>query len=182
MPASHVQLEGAALQAAPGASDLRASAALLLRECRDRGISFGTAESCTGGLAAQAVTALPGASEAFCGAVVSYSNDVKRRLLGVPEETLASHGAVSAETAIAMADGCRRALRCDAALSITGIAGPGGAVPGKPVGTVFAATSVRGKVTAAFEMRWPESLGRDGIRVASAATALDALARAVAAP
>ena len=164
------------------ATDLRASAARLLQACRERGLRFGTAESCTGGLAAQAVTALPGASEAFRGAIVAYANDVKRRLLDVPEETLARRGAVSAETALAMAEGCRKALLCDAALAITGIAGPGGAVPGKPVGTVFAATSVLGKPPAAFEMRWPESLGRDGIRQASAASALDALARAVAAP
>ena len=98
---------------------------------------LGTAESLTGGLVAAALTGVPGSSETVRGGVVSYVNDVKHGVLGVPRETLERHGAVSAETARAMAQGARRDLGADIAVSVTGIAGPGGAEPGKPVGTVW---------------------------------------------
>ncbi len=96
-----------------------------------------TAESCTGGLIAGSLTAIPGSSEAVAGGIVSYSNDVKKAELGVAAHDLETVGAVSAEVAASMAEGSRRACGTDVAVSVTGIAGPGGAVPGKPVGTVW---------------------------------------------
>jgi nicotinamide-nucleotide amidase len=114
---------------------------VLRRALLTRGHRMGLAESCTGGQASALVTSVPGASNVFSGAIVAYANEVKQAVLGVPTETLESHGAVSEATAIAMAEGVRRALRCDWGISITGIAGPGGETPEKPVGTVhFAAT------------------------------------------
>ena len=108
---------------------------------RDAGLTVGTAESCTGGLIAATLTDVPGASEALRGGIVSYANEVKRDSLGVSEQVLAEYGAVSEQTARAMARGAREALGVDAAVSVTGIAGPGGAVPGKPVGTVWVGVS-----------------------------------------
>ena len=101
------------------------------------GATVGTAESLTGGLVAATFTDVPGSSDVVRGGIVSYSSDVKRDVLGVGRETLALIGAVSEETACAMAEGARAALGCDVAVSATGIAGPGGAEPGKPVGTVW---------------------------------------------
>lgn len=95
-----------------------------------------TAESCTGGGVAQAVTEVAGSSDWFDRGYVTYSNDAKRELLGVPLKTLKQFGAVSEQTALAMARGALRRGRGTIALSVTGIAGPGGAMPGKPVGTV----------------------------------------------
>ena len=97
------------------------------------------AESCTGGLLSARLTAVPGASAVFVGAIVSYANDVKHDVLGVPAATLAMAGAVSVETALAMAQGIRRLLRADLAAAVTGIAGPTGATETKPLGLVFLA-------------------------------------------
>lgn len=108
---------------------------------RERSLTLATAESCTGGLISAALTDVPGSSEAVLGGIVSYANEVKRDSLGVPEEVLSKHGAVSEQTACAMAKGAREALGADIAVSVTGIAGPGGAVPGKPVGTVWVGVS-----------------------------------------
>lgn len=102
-----------------------------------RRLTLGLAESCTGGLIAAYITGVAGASDYFLGGVVAYSNEVKRRLLAVSMRTLSEHGAVSAETALEMARGARKRLRVDVALSITGIAGPTGALPGKPVGLTY---------------------------------------------
>jgi nicotinamide-nucleotide amidase len=110
---------------------------LVLEACRARGLTLATAESCTGGLVAQRLTSVPGASDVFVGAIVAYSDDVKARELGVPRETLERHGAVSAETAVAMAAGARERLGADVAVAVTGIAGPGGGTEDKPVGLVF---------------------------------------------
>ena len=107
----------------------------------ERHLTVGTAESCTGGNIAHTITAEPGSSAAMLGGVVSYSNDVKRRLLGVSEASLEAHGAVSIPVVKEMASGARKALGCDIALATSGIAGPGGAVPGKPVGTVCIAVA-----------------------------------------
>ena len=109
----------------------------MLEAARAAGKTVGTAESLTGGLIAATLTDVPGSSDVVRGGIVSYSSDVKRDVLGVGRETLALCGAVSEETACAMAEGARRALACDVAVSVTGIAGPGGAEPGKPVGTVW---------------------------------------------
>ena len=96
-----------------------------------------TAESCTGGLVAAALTAISGASEVFERAFVTYSNEAKIEMLAVPRVTIASHGAISAETAEAMARGAVRRAPADVAVSVTGIAGPRGATPQKPVGLVY---------------------------------------------
>lgn len=112
------------------------TAELVLQLLRARGLTLGTAESCTGGLIAARLTDVPGSSDVFLGSVVSYSNGVKTAQLGVPEELLARHGAVSAEVAAAMAQGARERLGCDVAVAVTGVAGPGGGSEDKPVGLV----------------------------------------------
>ena len=105
--------------------------------CLARSLTVGTAESCTGGLVAEAITTVPGSSTYFLGAVVSYSDAVKRSMLDVPAETLDAHGAVSAQVARAMAEGCRARLGVSLAVSITGIAGPDGGSAAKPVGLTY---------------------------------------------
>ncbi len=110
--------------------------ALVLDLCRRRGWTLATAESCTGGMVAQRLTSVPGASDVFLGGVVAYSNEVKTRELGVAENLLQEHGAVSAEAAAAMAAGVRKRLGADVAVSVTGVAGPRGGSEGKPVGLV----------------------------------------------
>jgi nicotinamide-nucleotide amidase len=118
--------------------DERSVSEIVLDLCRERGLTLATAESCTGGMVAARLTAVPGASDAFLGGVVAYSNDVKGAELAVPEALLAQHGAVSAEVAAAMAEGARARLGAGVAVAVTGIAGPGGGMPEKPVGLVFA--------------------------------------------
>ena len=112
-----------------------------------RGYTISCAESCTGGLLTSTLTDVPGSSAYVMGSVVSYSNDVKARILHVAEETLAAHGAVSPETAQAMAEGVRDLMQTDVGLGITGIAGPGGGSPEKPVGLVYIAVSTLGKTS-----------------------------------
>ncbi len=111
------------------------------RLLKERGLSLATAESCTGGLLSHRITNVPGSSNYFVGGVVAYSNEVKEKLLGVSAETLRTKGAVSRETAIQMARGVRKLLGADIGVGITGIAGPGGATPTKPVGLVYVAVS-----------------------------------------
>jgi nicotinamide-nucleotide amidase len=110
---------------------------LVLDACRSRGLTLGTAESCTGGMIAARLTDVPGSSDVFRGGVVAYANDIKERELAVPAELLVVHGAVSAEVAAAMAQGARQRLGVDVAVAATGVAGPGGGTPEKPVGLVF---------------------------------------------
>jgi nicotinamide-nucleotide amidase len=110
---------------------------IVLELCRARGLTIATAESCTGGMVAERLTSVPGSSDVFVGAVVAYSNEVKARELGVPGDVLERFGAVSAETATAMASGARERLGADVAVSVTGIAGPGGGTEAKPVGLVY---------------------------------------------
>jgi nicotinamide-nucleotide amidase len=119
------------------ARDERPVEALVLDLCRARGWSLGAAESCTGGLVAARLTSVPGASDVFQGAVVSYADAVKKAELGVSSATLGEHGAVSAETAAEMAAGVRARLGVDVGVSVTGIAGPDGGTPEKPVGLVY---------------------------------------------
>lgn len=143
---------------------------------RRRQMTLAVAESCTGGLLAARLTAVPGASEVFVGGVVAYANAVKQSLLHVPARTLATAGAVSAAAALAMARGARRRLRADVAAAITGIAGPGGARPGKPVGLVFVAVSGPKGESA---QRLLFAGDRAGVRRQACAAALKALRRSV---
>ena len=132
-----------------------------------------TAESLTGGMICAALTALPGSSAFVKGGIVSYVNEVKSGVLAVDSTVLAREGAVCPEVAASMAEGARRALACDVAVSVTGIAGPTGAEPGKPVGTVWMGlSSARSTET----RRLSFSGDRDEVRAATAAAALKALA------
>jgi PncC family amidohydrolase len=114
---------------------------------RARKLTLALAESCTGGLIASLVTDVPGSSEYFLASLVTYDNGAKTALLGVSERTLREHGAVSEEAAREMAAGARRATGADVGLSATGIAGPGGSTPTKPIGLVHFALDVAGEVT-----------------------------------
>jgi nicotinamide-nucleotide amidase len=109
----------------------------VLELCRSRGWTIGTAESCTGGLVAARLTSVPGSSDVVLGGIVAYANEVKMRELGVSAALLEEHGAVSAEVAAAMAQGARERLGVDVAVAVTGVAGPGGGTPEKPVGLVY---------------------------------------------
>jgi len=126
------------------AADVESLAAAL----KSRGWMLATAESCTGGLIAAACTGLAGSSDWFERGVVSYSNEAKTELLGVPAELIAQHGAVSGEVVRAMADGIASRSRANIAVAVTGIAGPGGGSQAKPVGTVWIAIALRGQPTA----------------------------------
>ena len=108
---------------------------------RQQGLKLALAESCTGGMVSHLVTNIPGSSDYFLGGVTAYAYEAKEQLLGVRHETLVKYGAVSPETALEMAIGVRRVLHADIAASVTGIAGPGGGMPNKPVGLVWIALS-----------------------------------------
>ena len=109
----------------------------LVKVLTEKKMTCATAESCTGGGVGYTITGVSGASAVFWGGVISYDNSVKRDVLGVPDEVLATKGAVSSECAAAMAEGARRLLKTDLAVSLTGIAGPGGGTDEKPVGLVW---------------------------------------------
>jgi nicotinamide-nucleotide amidase len=117
--------------------DERSVEELVLSLAGARGLRLATAESCTGGMVAARLTGIPGSSASFVGGVVAYADDVKRAELDVPAELLAEHGAVSPEVATAMAEGARARLRADVAVAVTGVAGPAGGTPDKPVGRVY---------------------------------------------
>jgi nicotinamide-nucleotide amidase len=152
-------------------SDARALSRSLLDLCRMRKLTIATAESCTGGLVAGALTDIPGSSDVIDRGFVTYSNDAKRAMLGVKATTLSTFGAVSKETATAMAIGALEKAGVDLAVSITGIAGPGGATPGKPVGLVhFAVASRDGKILHR-EFRFG-AVGRTTVRQRSVVEAL----------
>jgi PncC family amidohydrolase len=136
----------------------------------EQGLFLALAESCTGGLVAKMLTDIPGSSRVFWGGVVAYSNAAKQRLLGVERSVLGKHGAVSRQTAVAMADGLLAATPADLALSVTGIAGPEGGTPDKPVGTVWICARRRGSPEQARKFRFPG--GRDLVRRRSAVSAL----------
>jgi nicotinamide-nucleotide amidase len=165
------ELRGA-LGEAVFSKDNRPVEEIVLDEARERGLSLGTAESCTGGLVAARLTSVPGSSAVFRGGIVAYDNDVKVERLGIPQETLGAHGAVSAETAAAMAQGAREALRADMAVSDTGIAGPGGATQEKPVGLVYLHAQGPGGELAR-ELRLPGD--REAVRARATAAALHLL-------
>ncbi|MEP9347403.1 CinA family protein [Xanthobacter sp. KR7-225] len=146
---------------------------------RTRGLMLATAESCTGGLVAGALTAIAGASDVVERGFVTYSNRAKTELLGVPEVVLANHGAVSAETARAMAEGAASRAPVEVAVSVTGVAGPGGGSAEKPVGLVHFACAFRGRATVHRRLSFGD-LGRDEIRRRAVLAALDLLAEAAA--
>jgi nicotinamide-nucleotide amidase len=162
----------AALAPAVFAEDDRPVEELVLGLVREQGLTLGAAESCTGGLVAARLTSVPGASDVFRGGIVAYENGVKLAPLGVAEETLAAYGAVSAETAAAMAEGAQRSLGVDVAIAVTGIAGPGGGTPEKPVGLVHLCAAGPGRALAR-ELHLPGD--REAIRRRATAAALHLL-------
>ena len=156
----------------PTDAELVARAVALQDAALAAGITVSTAESCTGGLVGHVITQVDGSSGYYVGGAVTYSDAIKRSALGVPAETLERHGAVSAQTAVAMADGARRAFGSDLAVSVTGIAGPGGGTAAKPVGLVYVCVaSARGNEVRRFH--WLAD--RDGNKRHSAAAALELL-------
>ena len=117
--------------------------AALVEALKDKGMKIASVESCTAGLLSKIITDAPGSSDVFDLGITTYSNEMKTKMVGVPEEILASHGAVSPETARAMAEGIRRVSGADIGISTTGIAGPGGGSPEKPVGLVYTAIATK---------------------------------------
>jgi nicotinamide-nucleotide amidase len=154
------------------AEDDRPVEELVLDLCRARGLTLATAESCTGGLVGARLTSVPGSSDVYVGGVVAYANRLKEAELGVPAEVLERHGAVSAETAAAMAGGARRRLGADVAVAVTGVAGPGGGTSDKPVGLVYVcASGAGGEVARRLELPGD----RETVRARAAAVSLHAL-------
>lgn len=153
--------------------DLQALAEHVVARAIDRGLTLATAESCTGGLVAGALTAVAGSSAAVDRGFVTYSNAAKMQMLGVAEATLAAHGAVSRETALEMARGAVERSEAQVAVSITGIAGPGGGSPDKPVGLVHFGSD--GPAGPRHVERRFEGLDREGVRLASVRQALEML-------
>ena len=154
--------------------ELLAEARALLDLCRARKLTIATAESCTGGLVAATLTEVPGSSDVVERGFVTYSNAAKSQMLGVPADLIARFGAVSRETAEAMAQGALAHSPADLAVSITGIAGPGGGSPGKPVGLVHFAAAGRGALLVHHESRYGD-IGRTQVRHVSVKQALDML-------
>ena len=150
----------------------------LVGSLHKNGLTMATAESCTGGLISERITAIAGCSDVFFGGCVTYTNDVKKNLIGVSADTLDKHGAVSAETAMEMAKGVRERLGVDIAVSATGIAGPGGGTAETPVGTVFIGIST--KLGESFRKLSLSSMrSRDYIRIVSSSNALDMALKAI---
>jgi nicotinamide-nucleotide amidase len=154
-----------------GDSDL---AAIVLELCRASALTIGVAESCSGGLLGGRLTAIPGSSDVFRGGVIAYDDDVKQRLLGVSDESLRANGAVSEAVVREMAAGARRATGASVGLAITGIAGPTGGTPEKPVGTVWICIDISGEAHTQLLRLWGD---RDEVRHRSAQWTLDLLRR-----
>ena len=158
---------------------LNANTRALLARCKAERLTIVTAESCTGGLIAAALTAIPGSSAVVDRGFVTYSNEAKTEMLGVPADLIARRGAVSADVARAMAEGALRHSRADLAIAVTGIAGPDGGSADKPVGLVHIAAARRGGARLHEEMRYGD-IGRDNVRFETVASALALLARLLA--
>jgi nicotinamide-nucleotide amidase len=152
---------------------LIADADALLAAYRAAGLRIATAESCTGGLVAGCLTAIAGSSDVVERGFVTYSNEAKTELVGVPADLIARHGAVSAQVVVAMAEGALRHSRADVAAAITGIAGPGGATPGKPVGLVYICSARKGREPIVERHQFHGD--RHAVRVASVEVALTLL-------
>ena len=160
--------------------DLIPKAETLLATLRARKLMLATAESCTGGLIAGVLTEIAGSSDVVERGFVTYSNEAKTELIGVPADMIAAHGAVSREVALAMAAGALARSRADIAVAVTGVAGPGGGTAAKPVGLVHLAAERRGRPPVHRGCRFGD-IGRHGIRMATIAVAfemVDELARA----
>jgi nicotinamide-nucleotide amidase len=156
------------------AQDDRPVEELVLAACRESGLTLATAESCTGGLIGARLTSIPGSSDVYLGGVIPYADAAKGVLLGVGDDLLAAYGAVSAETAAAMTTGVRDALGTDVAVSVTGIAGPGGGTPEKPVGLVYV-HAVTPEADEGLELHLPGD--REAVRSRAAVSALHLLRR-----
>lgn len=156
---------------------LLAEAEALLALLRGAGLRVATAESCTGGLIAAALTAIPGSSNVVDRSFVTYSNEAKSDLVGVPADLIAAHGAVSEPVARAMAEGALARSQAGVAVSVTGVAGPGGASEAKPVGLVHFGLAQHGGATRHVECRFGD-LGRGAVRAASVAQAFALLREA----
>jgi nicotinamide-nucleotide amidase len=161
----------------PFPAQLVEAAAALLDDYRARSLKLALAESCTGGLVAGCLTEIAGSSDVVERGVVAYSNAAKSELLGVPAELIAAHGAVSEEVARAMAEGALARSRADIALSVTGVAGPGGGSTAKPVGLVHFAIACRDQPTTAHSETFTGD--RPTIRLAAVARALALLSGAL---
>jgi nicotinamide-nucleotide amidase len=156
--------------------DLTALTIRTLEACRSRKLMVATAESCTGGLIAAVLTEIAGSSDVVDRGFVTYSNEAKQEALGVPAATIDAHGAVSEPTARAMAEGALARSIAQVAVSCTGIAGPGGATPGKPVGLVHLACARAGKPTLHLKREYG-TIGRSEVRAATVADALHLILR-----
>jgi len=143
--------------------ELKSRAAALLKACEAERLKIATAESCTGGLVAALLTEIAGSSAVVERGFVTYSNEAKTELLGVPADLISTHGAVSAPVACSMAEGALSHSRADMAVAITGIAGPGGATAAKPVGLVHFGLARKGAPTIHLERRYGD-LGRENVR------------------
>lgn len=152
--------------------DLKDRAAALIERCRARGLKLTTAESCTGGLIAGLVTSVAGSSAVMDCGFVTYSNEAKTRMVGVPPELIAEHGAVSEEVALAMAEGAIAQSAADIAVAVTGVAGPGGGTAQKPVGLVHCAAARKGRPTITRELRLGD-IGRDAVRLETVRVAVE---------
>jgi nicotinamide-nucleotide amidase len=157
---------------------LRDEAARLLDACRKGGVKIATAESCTGGLLAALLTEIAGSSDVVERGFVTYSNEAKIEALGVAADLIAAHGAVSEAVARAMAEGALGHSRADIALSVTGVAGPGGGSVAKPVGLVHLACARRDGATLHRECRFGD-IGRDAVRLESVEAALALIRQAL---
>lgn len=153
----------------PTDDELLELAARVGAACRTNGVTLATVESCTGGLVAHLITEIPGSSTYFRGALVTYANEAKTALADVPSTTLDHHGAVSAQVAVAMAEGARRRLQTDLAVAITGVAGPSGGTDAKPVGLTYVAIA---DAAGDDVRRFLWTADRSGNKRASAAAAL----------
>ena len=158
--------------------DLRERAATLLKAYEQRRLKIATAESCTGGLVAALLTEIAGSSAVVERGFVTYSNEAKTELIGVPADLIAAHGAVSEPVARAMAEGALRHSRADVTVAITGIAGPGGATATKPVGLVHFGLARRGAAVLHLERHYGD-LGREAVRRRAVEDALGLLEQAL---
>ena len=156
-----------------------AKAIAVLQACRARGILLATAESCTGGLIVASLTDIGGSSDVVDRGFITYSNEAKHAMLGIPMEVIAAHGAVSEEVALAMAAGALQHSRAGIAVAVTGVAGPGGGSAAKPVGLVWFGVALKGQAPQAVRHVFPDQ-GRAGIRQNAVETALDLVLKTIA--